>query len=76
MAAAAGLHLPDFITALAGDGCSSPPSATGAEVWPVVRHFVTAELRYRAGLDPEPVGLGSGVVERFADMAPTYLHDE
>jgi hypothetical protein len=43
-------------------------------VWPVVHHFVTAELRFRAGLDPEPVGLGSAVVSQFA-VAPTYEHN-
>jgi dienelactone hydrolase len=75
LAASAGLWFPQLITELAQDGCL-PPAAPSAEAWPVVRHFVTAELRYRAGLDPEPVGLGSRVVDRFGDMAPTYLHDE
>lgn len=75
LAASAGLILPEMIAELAQDGCA-PPAAPNDEAWPVVRHFVTAELRYRAGLDPEPVGLGSGVVERFGDMAPRYLHDE
>jgi len=74
-AAAAGLFFPPLIVTLAQDGCL-PPAAPSPEVWPIVRHFVTAELRYRAGLDPEPVGLGSGVVDRFGDLAPTYLHDE
>ncbi len=75
LAASGGLILPQFIAELAQDGCL-PPAAPNSEAWPVVRHFITAELRYRAGLDPEPVGLGSGVVERFGDMAPRYLHDE
>ena len=39
-------------------------------VWPAIDHFVTAELRYRTGLDPEPVGLGSQVVANFDTVAP------
>ncbi len=75
MAAAAGVVFPEAIVGFAQDGCL-PPNATGAEAWPVVRHFITAELRYRAGLDATPVGLGSAVTDAFGDMAPTYLHDE
>jgi hypothetical protein len=67
---------PDAVAILAEDGCDSPPNFLGPEVWPVVRHFVTAELRYRAGLDAEPVGLGSGVVSAFGAAAPEYEHAE
>ena len=76
LAQRAGLPLPGFVVSLARDGCSSPPFYLGPQVWPVVRHFVTAELRYRSGLDPEPVGLGSGVVDRFGAIVPTYQHVE
>jgi dienelactone hydrolase len=69
-----GLALPDFITTLAQDGCTSP-SAPSSEVWPIVRQFVTAELRYRAGLDAEPVGLGSSVVDHLGPVVPTYSHN-
>ena len=75
MAAAAGVIFPEAIVGFAQDGCL-PPNATGDEAWPIVRHFITAELRYRAGLDATPVGLGSAVTDAFGDMAPTYLHDE
>jgi hypothetical protein len=44
-------------------------------VWPIVRQFVTAELRYRAGLDAEPVGLGSSVVDHLGPVVPTYSHN-
>ena len=43
------------------------------EVWPEVRHFVTAELRLRAGLDAEPVGLGDQVLTNFDDIV-RYRH--
>lgn len=71
LARKAGLPLPDFLIDLAQDGCL-PPNVEGPEVWPVVRHFITAELRYRSGLDAEPVGLGEGVVDAFGALAPTY----
>jgi len=67
--------LPEFVTNLANDGCISPPNYQGPQVWPIVRQFVTAELRYRSGLDTSPVGLGSGVVNQFA-VVPTYSHNE
>ena len=39
-----------------------------------MRHFVTAELRFRAGLDAEPVGLGDGVLAGFDDVL-VYKHN-
>ncbi len=71
LARSAGLPLPDFLIDLAQDGCLAP-NVEGPEVWPAVRHFITAELRYRSGLDAEPIGLGRGVVDAFGDLAPTY----
>lgn len=74
LAQAAGLPLPDFLIALAQDGCISPPNYLSQQVWPIVRHFVTAALRYHAGLDPDPVGLGSQVASQFDPAPQTYLH--
>ncbi len=76
LAMSGGLPLPDFVINLARDGCVSPPNHPSAEVWPVAHHFVTAELRYRSGLDPEPVGLGSSVVAEFPAVGPIYSHAE
>jgi dienelactone hydrolase len=76
LAESGGLPLPDFVKQLARDGCVSPPNLLGPEVWPVVRHFVTAELRYRSGLDPQPVGLGTEVTSQFGSVVPTYEHAE
>jgi fermentation-respiration switch protein FrsA (DUF1100 family) len=70
-----GLSLPGFIVTLARDGCLSPPNVIGPDAWPVVRQFVTAELRYRAGLDADPVGLGSGIVDHVGPLVPTYSHN-
>ncbi len=76
LAQSGGLSLPDFVVNLARDGCVSPPNFSGEQVWPVVDHFVTAELRYRSGLDPVPVGLGDQVVDEFGPVVPTYHHDQ
>lgn len=73
LAQSGGLPLPDFIINLARDGCIVPPNVLSPEVWPIVRHFATAALRFHAGLDAEPVGLGSGVVSQFA-LPPEYQH--
>ena len=70
----AGLPLPDLVVTLGRDGCTSPPSYEGPQVWPITRHFVTAALRYAAGLDAQPVGLGSQVVSQFSPAPATYSH--
>lgn len=69
LAVATGLPIPTQLLALGDDGCRVPPFRESAEVWPEVRHFVTAEMRYRSGLDGEPVGLGRQVVAAFDDVA-------
>ena len=70
-----GLPIPDFVANLGRDGCISPPYELSPVVWPIVRHFVTAELRYRSGLDAEPVGMGAGVVNQFGSVTPEYTHN-
>jgi hypothetical protein len=37
---------------------------------------VTAQLRYYLGLDPEPVGLGSGTEAVFAPVGITFVVDD
>jgi dienelactone hydrolase len=74
IAKAAGIPIPESLLALGNDGCKVPPFKESAEVWPEVRHFVTAELRYRSGLDTEPVGLGDQVVASFDDVL-RYKHN-
>ncbi len=74
LARGASLPIPEFLLQLGDDGCPVPANRPSAEVWPEVRHFVTAELRYRSGLDPEPVGLGDQVVANFDDVA-VYKHN-
>ena len=74
IALATGIPIPESLLALGNDGCPVPPFKDSPEVWPEVRHFVTAEIRYRSGLDAEPVGLGDQVVAAFDDVE-RYLHN-
>jgi len=58
------------LRSLGEDGCI-PPAAPVAEVFPIIRHGVTAWLRWLFELDPEPVGLdpplGAHGLEVIAD---------
>lgn len=74
IALATGIPIPESLLALGNDGCVVPPFKDSPDVWPEVRHFVTAELRYRAGVDAAPVGLGDQVLASFDDVS-TYRHD-
>ncbi|MGB6058052.1 MAG: dienelactone hydrolase family protein [Microthrixaceae bacterium] len=74
IARAASLPIPEFLLQLGNDGCPVPLNRPSHEIWPEVRHFVTAELRYRSGIDAQPVGLGDQVLARFDDVA-TYKHN-
>jgi fermentation-respiration switch protein FrsA (DUF1100 family) len=53
------------LRALGEDGCLEP-NVPVEEVFPIIRHAVTAELRYRFGIDAEPVGLGVEVADQYA----------
>ncbi|MCC6224856.1 MAG: hypothetical protein IT195_00440 [Microthrixaceae bacterium] len=66
-----GFFLPEQLSVVADDGCRDPNRAGQAKV---VAHFLTAQLRWQLGLDPEPVGLGTGVVEHLP-VAARYEHD-
>lgn len=74
LARAINLPVPDSLLALGDDGCTVGPFKPSVEVWPEVRHFVTAELRSRSGLDVEPVGLGDQVLPSFDDVL-VYRHN-
>lgn len=74
IARATGIPVPESLLALGDDGCPVPRFKPSPELWPEVRHFATAELRFRAGLDPEPVGLGDQVAAQFDDVR-RYRHN-
>jgi fermentation-respiration switch protein FrsA (DUF1100 family) len=71
LAREAGLPIPDSLARLGEDGCLEP-NLPSPEVWPVVRHFVTAHLRFQAGISQIPWGLDDDVADRFA--VPVEYH--
>lgn len=73
VAQSATIPAPDALLVLASDGCSSPPYAPTSVLAPQIAHFITAELRFRSGLDPEPVGLGDEVLASLPSIW-RYLH--
>jgi dienelactone hydrolase len=72
IAAQVGINPPEQLASLFNDGCTAD-YLPADQAWPAVRHFVTAQLRYALGLDPEPVGLGEGTEAVFLPTAVTYV---
>jgi len=72
LAQEAGLPV-DTLVESGTDGCGeeSLPIQDG---WPVIRHFVTAQLRWAFGIDEEPVGLSQDAQEFFPEA--TFEYDE
>ncbi len=66
-----GLPISDGLVRLGTDGCQEgalpPPDG-----WPVINHFVTAQLRWAFGFDEEPVGLSQDVADDFPEAEFTY----
>ncbi len=74
LARQAGLPVEELgLERLGTDGCQDEalPIEDG---WPVIRHFVTAQLRWAFGIDEEPVGM-SQEIEAFFPEA-TFEYDE
>lgn len=71
IAAKVGLQVPDQLGRLFNDGCTSDFLAA-TQVQPPEFHFTVAQLRWAMGIDPEPVGLGPGVVAAFLPTKVTY----
>jgi dienelactone hydrolase len=68
----AGLPIPDNLVRLGTDGCAEDDVIQ--EGWPIVRHFVTSQLRWAFGFDEEPVGLSQEVQSAFPEA--TFEYDE
>lgn len=67
----AGLELPDNLVRLGTDGCQDEAIAP-EDGWPVINHFVTAQLRWAFGFDDEPVGLSQDAEEDLPEAVFTY----
>jgi len=64
LATSIGFPIPENLAAGATDGCEEGSIDTDLG-WRITQHFTVAELRLALGVDSEPVGLGSGVVDAF-----------
>ena len=70
----AGLPVPEQLQRLGTDGCQAgalPP----ADGWPIVKHFVTAQLRWAFGIDPQPVGLSQDAARGLPEATFTYREE-
>ena len=66
-----GLPIPDNLVRLGTDGCQ-PGALPPPDGWPVINHFVTAQLRWAFGFDEDPVGLSQDVADDFPEATITY----
>ena len=66
----AGLPISEGLQRLGTDGCGEDDVIE--EGWPVIRHFVTAQLRWAFGIDEEPVGLSQEVEALLPEAAFDY----
>jgi dienelactone hydrolase len=68
----AGLPITPELERLGTDGCDD--DAVIEDGWPIVRHFVTAQLRWAFGIDAEPVGMSQEIQSEFPEA--TFQYDE
>ena len=68
----AGLPITPELERLGTDGCGDDDVIE--EGWPIVRHFVTAQLRWAFGIDSEPVGMSQEIEAEFPEA--TFQYDE
>ncbi len=67
----AGLELPDNLVRLGTDGCQDEAIAP-EDGWPVINHFVTAQLRWAFGFDQDPIGLSQSAEDDLPEAVFTY----
>ncbi len=65
--------IPESFARLGTDGCQ-PEALPIEDGWPVIRHFVTAQLRWAFGIDAEPIGLTQESQGDFPEA--TFDYDE
>lgn len=68
----ANLPIPPNLQRLGTDGCGEDDVIQ--EGWPVIRHFVTSQLRWAFGFDEEPLGMSQDVQELLPEA--TFDYDE
>lgn len=66
-----GLPVPENLQRLGTDGCG-PESLPVRDSWPVIRHFVAAQMRWAFGIDARPVGLSQEAGAAFPGVTISY----
>ncbi|MBI2391848.1 MAG: hypothetical protein HYV09_19815 [Deltaproteobacteria bacterium] len=72
-----GIKVEDLVKTLASDGCGTQPGGAAylapEQGWPVIDHFVTAQLRAVFAIDAAPVGFDDTARKCFGDRVATLL---
>jgi dienelactone hydrolase len=68
----AGLPIDENLQRLGTDGCGEDDVVQDG--WPIIRHFVTSQLRWAFGFDEEPVGMSQEAQAFFPEA--TFEYDE
>jgi dienelactone hydrolase len=71
IAVAHGVEVNPLLQKLARDGCEED-ELPAEQAWPVVAHFVVAELRATLGIDSPPRGFGESANRCFGDRIAAY----
>ncbi len=66
-----GIDVPDLALQLITDGCVQTPLSV-EDSWPIIGHYVTAELRSALGVDSAPRGLDVAAAKCFGDRIATF----
>lgn len=74
IASSLGIQVPDNLKPLATDGCE-PGKLPPRDGFPVIDHYVTAQLRSSFGIDKKPVGLDDATARSFTNVTVTYSHE-
>ncbi len=74
LAREAGVPIPEELLLLGADGCQ-PGALDSSEAWPVVNHFVVAQLREAFGLEAPGTGFEDGIEGAFGDVRLTLEQD-
>lgn len=70
-----GIKVDDLVVQLASDGCGTQPGGAAylapEQGWPVIDHYVTAQIRAAFGIDKAPVGFDDTAKTCFGDRVAT-----
>jgi len=72
-----GIKVEDLVVTLASDGCGTQPGGAAylspEDGWPVIDHYVTAQIRSAFGIDKAPIGLDDAAKSCFGDRVAASI---